>query len=188
MHEIIERCLKDGAEPIDFIGKTLSVDKFEKTITEKMADNAAVMVNFCRMKKSDNADLYSEIYLDLSDMFIDGLDGGTADCVIISHDKKSAVIADYKNGAVKVDVTYNDQLLIYAVGAIDRFELPQDCIVELAIIQPNVYKEPQIFSLTVSVLFHVRCGAVKKILNLFLVKFSANTALAVVNVSTRINF
>ena len=78
VHEIIERCLKDGAEPIDFIGKTLSVDKFEKTITEKMADNAAVMVNFCRMKKSNNADLYSEIYLDLSDMFIDGLDGGTA--------------------------------------------------------------------------------------------------------------
>ena len=135
VHEIIERCLKDGAEPIDFIGKTLSVDKFEKAITEKMADNAAVMVNFCRMKKSDNADLYSEIYLDLSDMFIDGLDGGTADCVIISHDKKSAVIADYKNGTVKVDVTYNQQLLIYA---------------ELAIIQPNVYKEPQIFSLTVS--------------------------------------
>ena len=150
VHEIIERCLKDGAEPIDFIGKTLSVDKFEKTITEKMADNAAVMVNFCRMKKSDNADLYSELYLDLSDMFIDGLDGGTADCVIISHDKKSAVIADYKNGTVKVDVTYNQQLLIYAVGAIDRFELPQDCIVELAIIQPNVYKEPQLFSLTVS--------------------------------------
>ena len=117
VHEIIERCLKDGAEPIDFIGKTLSVDKFEKTITEKMADNAAVMVNFCRMKKSDNSDLYSEIYLDLSDMFIDGLDGGTADCVIISHDKKSAVIADYKNGTVKVDVTYNQQLLIYAVGA-----------------------------------------------------------------------
>ena len=128
VHEIIERCLKDGAEPIDFIGKTLSVDKFEKTITEKMVDNAAVMVNFCRMKKSDNA----------------------ADCVIISHDKKSAVIADYKNGTVKVDVTYNQQLLIYAVGAIDRFELPHDCIVELAIIQPNVYKEPQIFSLTVS--------------------------------------
>ena len=25
VHEIIERCLKDGAEPIDFIGKTLSV-------------------------------------------------------------------------------------------------------------------------------------------------------------------
>ena len=150
VHEIIERCLKDGAEPIDFIGKTLSVDKFEKTITEKMADNAAVMVNFCRMKKSNNADLYSEIYLDLSDMFIDGLDGGTADCVIISHDKKSAVIADYKNGTVKVDVTYNQQLLIYAVGAIDRFELPHDCIVELAIIQPNVYKEPQLFSLTVS--------------------------------------
>ena len=110
VHEIIERCLKDGAEPIDFIGKTLSVDKFEKTITEKMADNAAVMVNFCRMKKSENSDLYSEIYLDLNSMLIDGLDGGTADCVIISHDKKSAVIADYKNGTVKVDVTYNQQI------------------------------------------------------------------------------
>ena len=47
-------------------------------------------------------------------------------------------------------MTYNQQLLIYAVGAIERFELPQDCIVELAIIQPNVYKEPQIFSLTVA--------------------------------------
>ena len=58
VHEIIERCLKDGAEPIDFIGKTLSVDKFEKTITEKMADNAAVMVNFCRMKKSENSDRF----------------------------------------------------------------------------------------------------------------------------------
>ena len=174
VHEIIERCLKDGAEPIDFIGKTLSVDKFEKTITEKMADNAAVMVNFCRMKKSENSDLYSEIYLDLNSMLIDGLDGGTADCVIISHDKKSAVIADYKNGTVKVDVTYNQQLLIYAVGAIDRFELPQDCIVELAIIQPNVYKEPQLFSM--------------KIRSLYRAKYSASIALAPVNVSIRINF
>lgn len=62
---------------------------------------------------------------------------GTADCIIIND--KTMHIVDYKNGVNFVSAKKNTQLELYALGALDTFDLITSEIenIELSIIQPN---------------------------------------------------
>lgn len=62
---------------------------------------------------------------------------GTADCIIIND--KTMHIVDYKNGVNYVSAQKNPQLELYALGALDTFDLITSEIenIELSIIQPN---------------------------------------------------
>lgn len=62
---------------------------------------------------------------------------GTADCIIIND--KTMHIVDYKNGVNFVSAKKNTQLELYALGALDTFDLITGQIenIKLSIIQPN---------------------------------------------------
>jgi len=62
---------------------------------------------------------------------------GTADVIGFSAKSGTLLVADLKSGRWKVDPVLNDQMLIYALGAIDVVGADRVQKVELAIIQPN---------------------------------------------------
>lgn len=147
VHKVIELCLKSNEDPYWYEDRTVHLEDGPYTVTHAMCQNAAVMVDYCRRKAID-AIMYSEIWLDLH-LGVQGLDGGTCDCLIIDKDYKYAAVIDYKNGSMPVKVEYNSQLLIYAIGAIDKFQLPEHCIIDMVIVQPNCSSEPKVFSMLV---------------------------------------
>lgn len=62
---------------------------------------------------------------------------GTSDCIIAKND--TLIVCDLKYGkGVKVDATNNPQLRLYALGALNEFELWNFKKVEMSIIQPRL--------------------------------------------------
>lgn len=62
---------------------------------------------------------------------------GTADLIAADAQSKTVLVGDLKTGRGRVDVEYNDQLLAYAVGALELIDfIPQRVV--LAIFQPPV--------------------------------------------------
>jgi hypothetical protein len=73
--------------------------------------------------------------------------GGTADVIGISNEKRKIIIADLKTGRGYVDAE-SDQLKLYALAAMEEFNLYQDIDkVELWIIQP-FHGENRVFKMT----------------------------------------
>jgi hypothetical protein len=63
---------------------------------------------------------------------------GTSDFTAINRRLRKAAVVDYKNGFLYVDVSGNEQLRYYALGALYSFdEFPQVDEIEIIIVQPN---------------------------------------------------
>ena len=136
VHAVIENCIKFDIKPEYYIGQTVE----GVVIDTAMAENAAKAENYIRKRAEELTStdtmfgVYSEIYVELSFLDIEGLDGGTVDCAIVTGNELEVI--DYKNGSVYVDETCNSQLMIYAIGLIHKFELKNGAV-NLTIIQPN---------------------------------------------------
>ena len=64
---------------------------------------------------------------------------GTADCVMYNTQYKRLRVIDYKHGSgVVVEVVNNEQLLYYALGALETLKYPCDQVM-LTIVQPRAY-------------------------------------------------
>ena len=78
-----------------------------------------------------------EVQVDFSDIVPEGF--GTADCIMIGSGRLD--VADYKNGSgVPVDAEHNEQMMLYAWGALRYFKpIFGDSIetVHMSIVQPN---------------------------------------------------
>jgi hypothetical protein len=64
---------------------------------------------------------------------------GTSDIIGRSRDGKILLVGDLKTGRIKVDVPYNDQALLYGMGARRMFDNPPEHIA-ISIIQPSASK------------------------------------------------
>lgn len=135
VHKLIENSIKGTKPAQSSLGKKI----LKVTITQQMIDNAEKFLEYFQSHRSENGIAESELWVDLKFLGIAGLDGGTADGVLVSD--TNITVMDYKNGSgVKVDSYMNTQLLCYAVGLINLF--PNRKTVTLVIIQPNVCDEP----------------------------------------------
>lgn len=136
VHKIIELSIKNNVSPLSFRRKTVE----DVVITDAMSHNACRFVEYFNMHHIPGQDIAeSELWVDLKFLGITGLDGGTADGVLVTKD--SITVMDYKNGSgVKVESNMNTQLLCYAVGLVHMF--PGRKEITLVIIQPNVCEEP----------------------------------------------
>lgn len=87
-------------------------------------------------KNCSDAQIFVEVQLDLSDWIPEGF--GTADCVIVSD--HCLHVIDFKYGkGVAVSAEHNPQLLLYAAGAIQIYELTYAFdTVQLHIFQPRL--------------------------------------------------
>ena len=120
---------------------------YEIKLSSEMRANGQKMIDYVNSYRNDNYDIFSEEYIDLSFLKLEGFDGGTADAVIVSKDKSTLEIVDYKNGTNPVYAFQNSQLMIYAVGAVKRFGIEKG-LIKLTIIQPNVRDMPDTYCIS----------------------------------------
>jgi len=125
-HEIHELTLVAKGIAADHIGKKMTVDGFEFTVNEEMANAVQVSLDYVQERIDEHegwgyrVELKVEVRASLKPLGIPGLDGGTSDVVLLVWDGDTLVeieVIDYKHGqGVAVEPEHNTQALCYALG------------------------------------------------------------------------
>lgn len=137
-HELAQEVLSNGSLTCeDFIGRTMG-NGWE--VTADMAADTQRYVNYVR-DYSYGHTLLVEQRIDFSHVVGIPFSFGTADAVIISNDGEEITVVDLKFGrGVRVDAERNEQLMIYALGALHAYSLTHDFKrVGLVIHQPRLH-------------------------------------------------
>ena len=134
-HELASRCLETGTNTCYYMGEVFNVNGTNYIFDEEMADNVQQYVDYVR---SIGGDLYVEQRLSISQITGEPGAFGTSDAVIIDDDE--LIIVDLKYGrGIRVDAENNEQLSIYALAALNEFEIVTDLnSVRMVIHQPRV--------------------------------------------------
>lgn len=134
-HEMAAAALLAGDNAADHIGTAIFVSGKPWVVTAEMAEYVQTYLDYVR---SLGGNLMVEQRLDISS--ITGEDGamGTSDAVVLAEPE--LVVADLKYGrGVRVDADHNEQLMIYALAALNEHELVADIRqVRLVILQPRL--------------------------------------------------
>ena len=152
-HEIHKRCLLKETDAKDYIGESITIDGFTFTVTDEMAEAVQISIDYIKRRifeaVSDDytVKIIVEERVSLEHLDIPGLDGGTADVIIIFIDNfteevHEIEVVDYKHGAgVYVDVVENGQALQYALGATALPEINCDHLelIRITISQPRYF-------------------------------------------------
>jgi len=119
LHEIAEKRLRGMLD-------TQELNEEDYTIVQEYYLSA------CELAKGKNYEIEARVNL------VDNICFGTADFIV--YDAEDAVtVCDFKTGKTKVSPVSNDQLKFLSLAFMDRK------IFQHVIIQPRVYKEPQIY-------------------------------------------
>jgi len=134
-HELGEICLKTGKWCNEFVGKALPDTRW--AVDEEMAEYVQEYVDLVR-QTDPRGDMEVEVRLDFSHIVPEGF--GTSDVVICNPVTKTLTVIDLKYGkGIQVDAEENTQAILYALGALNDYELlyPIERIV-CVIIQPRL--------------------------------------------------
>jgi hypothetical protein len=136
-HDLAAHFLQDAVDPHTLVGTEATVDGFDFTITKDMV---AFVVDYAKLVReyAEGGMLLVEKRVDFSPV-INVLDSfGTSDAIIIKGDE--LIVVDLKYGmGVKVDATENEQLQLYALGALNDFGILSDfAMVTMVIHQPRL--------------------------------------------------
>lgn len=108
-------------------------------VDEDMMDAVSYALDYVRsyLATHPKADFHAECLLDATSL-IGYESGGTCDVIIVDLPRE-IVVVDYKNGVQHIDHVDNEQLQIYGLGAIDKFndQITTKTKIKLVIIQPN---------------------------------------------------
>jgi len=142
-HEVCERCLKTGAEPLDFLGEKIAVGDTTVEVTEAMVQAVATYVGKIRLDKHRfGGELVVEQSFDLGWLY-PGMFGRNDASLIPGGVLGTLRVYDYKNGRKHVVAAGNPQLMYYGLGALGKDNPHLADKVLLHIIQPNAFgKEP----------------------------------------------
>lgn len=140
IHEIVEMELKDRLDGVSledyWLGKELDIDNHVFKIEQKHIDCARVYVDYIRKRTEElNGKLLIEEKVCIEE--ITDQCWGTADAIILGENNRM-VVADLKSGKFPVEVQFNYQLMIYALGALARYG-DENTKVEMTIIQPLAF-------------------------------------------------
>lgn len=131
VHDIRARCLEEGLDPYDFVGKTIREGRHEFEFTEEMAERLTPGIDWLR-ERLDEIEVELRVRLDpwMPNQFGTLDSGGFFDGTL--------VICDYKNGIGEpVDAVDNRQLRLYALGYWHRIGRPQVQRILIVIDQPR---------------------------------------------------
>ena len=136
-HELASECLISGADPALMIGKPASVDGFDFTIDQTMVDHVKDYMSLVR-EYAQGGELLVEKRVGIGHLTGEEGAGGTSDAIIIKGDE--IIIIDLKYGmGVRVDAGDNPQLMLYALGALNEYDLVADFdTVTMVIHQPRL--------------------------------------------------
>jgi hypothetical protein len=126
-HELASKCLEFDADATALIGDTITVGQFEFTVT---ADMAGHVNDYCKLVReyAQGGQLLVERRVDFSDVIGVPDSTGTSDAIIIHPDRITVVDLKYGMGE-RVDATENEQLQMYALGAVHDYGMLGDFIV-----------------------------------------------------------
>jgi len=136
-HELASECLISGADPALLIGKPATVDGFDFTIDQTMVDHVKDYMSLVR-EYAQGGELLVEKRVGIGHLTGEEGAGGTSDAIIIKGSE--IIIVDLKYGmGVRVDAGGNPQLMIYALGALNEYDLVADFdTVTMVIHQPRL--------------------------------------------------
>lgn len=136
-HDLAAHFLQDGVDPHTLVGTEATVDGFDFIVT---ADMAMFVADYAKLVReyAEGGMLLVEKRVDFSPV-IDVPDSfGTSDAIIVKGNE--LIVVDLKYGmGVKVDATDNEQLQLYALGALNDFGILSDfAMVTMVIHQPRL--------------------------------------------------
>jgi hypothetical protein len=136
-HEVASECLISDADPAMLIGKPATVDGFEFTIDQSMVDHVKDYMSLVRAY-AKGGELLVEKRVGIGHLTGEEGAGGTSDAIIIKGTE--IIIVDLKYGmGVRVDANENPQLMIYALGALNEYDILADFdTVTMVIHQPRL--------------------------------------------------
>lgn len=117
-HQIAERCLRDGSEPMDFLGTVEKTKAHDITVDEELVNSVQEYVDYCRGVMAEFSEHWIEERFSLADLGPPFDAGGTGDFVAYLAKQRRLEIVDFKNGRGVVDVKENPQLRTYGLGAL----------------------------------------------------------------------
>lgn len=148
-HALASECLVNDKDADEFIGVYASrlgvLDEGAPAVNEDMASFVQRYISDVRNAAKDADHVGIEERVEFADAILDDTDAdnplytafGTADAIIIKD--KTLQIRDFKFGYVPVDAEENEQLQIYALGALVKYDLIYDIEkVQLFICQPRI--------------------------------------------------
>jgi hypothetical protein len=136
-HELASECLISNADPALMIDKPASVDGFDFIIDQTMIDHVKDYMKLVR-EYAEGGELMVEKRVAIGHLTGEDGAGGTSDVVIIKGSE--IIIIDLKYGTgVRVDAGDNPQLMLYALGALNEYDLIGDFdTVTMVIHQPRL--------------------------------------------------
>jgi hypothetical protein len=147
LHEFAALCLDTGSNATDFSGEFAGYE-----LTEERKEVVQQYLNYVRSLPV--AEAWVEEWIDLSPFTEETDGGGTTDHTGVND--STLFVTDLKCGRDPVEVEGNTQELMYAAGKLKQVLAlgwePE--WVTLAIVQPRVYDEPQVWTISVAELVH----------------------------------
>lgn len=136
-HEVAAKCLDSGLDPAALIGKEFNVDGFNFVVDQSMADHVADYMKLVR-EYAEGGQLLVEKRVGIGHLTGEEGAGGTSDAIIIKGSE--IIVIDLKYGmGVRVDADDNPQLMMYALGALNEYDLIGDFdTVTMVIHQPRL--------------------------------------------------
>jgi hypothetical protein len=136
-HEIAAKCLDNDVNPAALIGQRFPVDGFEFTVDQSMADYVNDYMKLVR-EYAQGGELLVEKRVGIGHLTGEEGAGGTSDAIIIKGTE--IIVIDLKYGmGVRVDANDNPQLMLYALGALNEYEIIGDFdTVTMVIHQPRL--------------------------------------------------
>ena len=136
-HEIASECLISGADPAQVIGQPATVDGFDFIIDQTMVDHVKDYMKLVH-EYAEGGELMVEKRVGIGHLTGEEGAGGTSDVIIIKGSE--IIVIDLKYGmGVRVDADANPQLMIYALGALNEYDLIGDFdTVTMVIHQPRL--------------------------------------------------
>lgn len=140
-HELAAMALTSGNDAAAYLGRIIKIEgsgrEFE--VDADMAANVQVYLDTVR-QFADGNELMVEQRVEFSDVVGVPDSFGTSDAVILTADGEELQVHDLKYGrGVKVDADANEQLMLYALGALNEFGMVGDFKrVRMVIHQPRL--------------------------------------------------
>lgn len=134
-HELAEQVIKELRPARDFIGNVINIEGQDFVVDEEMADHVQFYAN---VVLSLPGKLYVEQKLPLTFLTGEPDAEGTSDSVNVFETE--LFITDLKYGmGVRVEAEENEQLMIYALSALQKFDLKKKIKrVHLMVVQPRL--------------------------------------------------
>ena len=150
-HRLLDGAISNGIEPQEMLGTAWEIDGHAITVDQDMIDAVNIALGNIREMTAGADILVGESRVNYAEWL--GVDRaaawGTSDVIAVIGNE--LMVADYKHGmGVEVDAEQNEQLMLYAGGALLEYQDLADIqTVRMVIHQPRIKKAPSEWAISV---------------------------------------